>query len=305
MEKIRIGRITAKTRSNVLIQGEEGCGKKLFGRAIHQTSPMAAKPFIHQNCAGISEKDLQTELFGTNKPDRRPGSLEQANGGVLFLDEVAAMPLDLQRQLLAILQNGQFQRPGEKQVRPLEVRIIATTSRDLLQEIAFNGTFLSDLYDHLNVFNLQLPALRERPEDIPLLASSYLKKININNQTNKQLSTEALTALCSHSWPGNVRELINVLERAFYLSLDETTIQLSHLPTTLSQGLGRQQPKPQPHESNFAPENCSEQQELEHAIRASNYNMSKAAKRLGISRSTLYRKIGKYNIKLTAGIVKS
>jgi len=297
-EKIRIGRISARTRSNLLIVGEEGCGKKLFARAIQQASALATKPFIKQDCINLPHARLKEQLFGTVEPELRPGSLEQADGGILLLCEVAGLPLDLQRQLLTILQDGQFQRPGELRSRPLDIRIIATTSRDLLQEIAFNGTFLSELHSYLSVFNLQLPALRDRPEDIPLLVEHYLEKINAKNRADKRFAANALAAIRSYSWPGNVRELINVLERAFYLSLDEPTIRLSHLPRPVVQSCGKPQEKP-----GSTTELPTEKYELEKAIRAADYNMSRAAEQLGISRSTLYRKIEKYQIKRKIDVV--
>jgi DNA-binding NtrC family response regulator/ABC-type branched-subunit amino acid transport system substrate-binding protein len=304
-EKIRIGRITARTSSNVLIRGEQGSGKRLFARAIHQSSALAAKPFVELNCADIPSSQLKEELFGKRGQDTQPGRLEQANGGILLLNEVAGLPLALQHQLLTFLQDGQFQRPGEEQLRPLEVRIIATTSRDLLQEIAFNGTFLSDLYNHINVFSLQLPALRERNEDIPLLAAHYLRTINKKNRASKSLAANALTAICNHSWPGNIRELITVLERAFYLSLDETTIQLNHLPPAIVQACSKPQTAGLADTEVTSAKQDSEKLKLEAAIRTANYNMSLAAKALGMSRSTLYRKIDKHRIKLKAEILSS
>ncbi len=299
-EKLRIGRITAKTRSNVLIVGEEGSGRKTFARAIHQASALATQPFIEQQCANKPLEQLRRELFGGEEP----GSLEQADGGILFLNEVTGLPLDLQRQLLEILQGGQFQPSGEQSPRPLAIRIIASTSRDLPQEIAFNGTFLSDLYSHLNVFNLQLPPLRERSGDIPLLARHYLQSINSKNKADKKLTESTLTALGSYSWPGNVRELINVLERAFYLSLEAQTIQLEHLPETISQ-CRKPLEAMAPRKLANAPETSQDPERiaLEDAINLAGHNMSQAARQLGISRSTLYRKIDKFNIKLKSAIV--
>lgn len=302
-EKIRIGRITARTRSNVLICGERGTGKKLFARAIHQSGALAPKPFVEIHCLEHSAETLERVLFGS-RDGVEPGSLTRVNGGTLVLNEVAGLPLSLQQKLLAILQDGQYQRPGEDQPRPLEVRILATTSRDLLQEIAFNGTFLNDLYDHLNVFKLDLPPLRERPEDISLLISQHLKEINSKNQADKSLSTDTLSALCSYSWPGNVRELINVLERAFYLSLDETIIQPKHLPEALAT-CNAEPAFGQPAESSTTEKKSREKHAIQEAIRTADYNMSQAAKALNMSRSSLYRKIERYGIKLKSDIVSS
>lgn len=300
-EKVRIGRITAKTRSNVLIVGEEGCGKRTFAKAIHQSGHQATCPFVEQRCSNKSYQQLRTELFG----DKTQGALEQANGGILFLHEVAGLPLELQQELLDVLQSGQFQRVGESSSRPLEIRIIASTSRDLLQEIAFNGSFLSDLYSLLNVFNLKIMPLRERPEDIPILIEHYLQIISGKNKISKRLSKTAETALCTYFWPGNIRELVNVLERAFYLSLDATVIQTEHLPAGIASLANRNEHKNSGEKvqakSLSKPE--TEKSHIETAIMQANYNMSVAAKLLGVSRSTLYRKIERHDIKLKSEIV--
>jgi len=303
-EKIRVAQIASKTRSNVLIEGEEGCGKSLFAKAIHKASNLAAEAFIEQKCTGLSEAELQTQLFG-DPVTNSPGTLEQANRGTLLLKNICELPTGIQQQLLGILQDGQYRRSGEEHPRPLEIRIIATTTRDLVQEIAFNGTFLSDLHNHLATFTIGLPALREHPDDIPDLCSHYFRKLNQKNSTNKQISADAIKCLCTYTYPGNVHELVITLERAFYLSLDNDIIRQEHLPEAL-----RQHARKSTAHSSAPPAEAvvsqadSEQARIERAIRAADYNMSLAAKNLGISRSTLYRKIEKWQIRLKPEIVR-
>ncbi len=304
IEKVRVAEVASKTRSNVLLEGEKGCGKSLFAKAIHQGSNLASEPFIEQACSGYSEEELHQQLFG-DPASKTPGALELANRGTLLLKNICELPLTIQKKLLDALQNGQFQRNGEEQLRPLEIRILSTTTRDLLQEIAFNGTFLSDLFNHLATFTITLPALREFSDDLPELCSHILKQLNNKNNCHKQLAAETVTTLMKYSWPGNIHELTITLERAFYLSLDQNIIRLSHLPAALTKSVAptRSQMPNQttPPDSGTA---ISEQVRIEEAIRAADYNMSMAAKQLGISRSTLYRKIEKLQIKLKAEIVR-
>ena len=304
LEKIRVAEVASKTRSNVLLEGEKGCGKGLFAKAIHQGSNLAGEPFIEQTCDGYSEEELQIQLFG-DPTGKSPGALELANRGTLLLKNICELPITIQQKLLDALQNGQFQRNGEDHLRPLDIRIISTTTRDLLQEIAFNGTFLSALFNHLAVFTIALPSLREYADDIPELCSHFLRQLNQKNSTRKQLAAETVTALLRHSWPGNIQELIITLERAFYLSLDHDIIRPGHLPPALTNALAapRSQVLRQP-ASNIDETVNSELARIEQAIRVADYNMSLAAKQLGISRSTLYRKIDKLKIKLKAEIVR-
>ncbi len=303
-EKIRIAKVAARTRSNVLIEGENGCGKRLFAKAIQQGSILAGAAFVEQDCR-LPEEELAEQLFGNPETHRR-GNLERANHGTLLLQHICEIPLSIQQRLLDMLQAGHFRCAGENQLRPLQIRIIATTNRDLLQEIAFNGTFISSLYDHLAVFNLHLPPLRDHSDDIPRLAANTLERINRKNETRKELSSEALTALGHYSWPGNVRELTNILERAYYLSLEQGIIRLEHLPGEIIRSHNNKSQtshSDQPLEVSPTPEQDTEKSEIEKAIRKTDYNMSLAAKELGIARSTLYRKIEKYGIKLKAEIV--
>ncbi len=304
-ETKRVAEVASKTRSNVLLEGETGCGKCLFAKAIHQGSILANEPFVEQPCAGFSEVELQIQLFG-DASGKNPGALELANGGTLLLKNIGELPLTIQQQLLDTLQKGQLLRHGEEHLRPLEIRIISTTTRDLLQEIAFNGTFLSDLFNHLAVFTITLPALREFSDDIPELCSHFLRQLNQKNSSHKQLAAETITALMSYSWPGNIHELIITIERAFYLSLDQEIIRLGQLPAPIANSCTQRNQTIRPVASDLKKKTSpnADYSLIEQAIRDADYNMSQAAKQLGISRSTLYRKIEKLQIKLKAEIVR-
>ena len=227
-EKMEIARRAAATDSSVLLLGESGVGKELFAEQIHLNSPRRPRPFIRVNCAAIPEPLLESELFGHVKgaftdaiADRR-GRFELADGGTIFLDEVADMPLSLQAKLLRVIQNRTFERVGSSESMEVDVRIIAATNRNLETLVAENR-FRADLFYRLNVLPIHIPPLRERKEDIPLLAEFFLRKHS--RETKKQIqgfSDAAMEELLSYSWPGNVRELENSIERAVVFSRDET-----------------------------------------------------------------------------------
>ncbi len=226
-EKLDIARKAAQTDSSVLLLGESGTGKELFAEQIHLASPRKGRPFIRVNCAAIPEALLESELFGhvrgafTDAVADRRGRFELADGGTLFLDEIADMPLPLQAKLLRVLQNKTFERVGASDSIQVNVRIIAATNHSLEKEVAA-GRFRADLFYRLNVLPIHIPPLRERREDIPLLAASFLRKHS--RETKKQLtgfSDEAMSLLLSYGWPGNVRELENAIERAVVFSRDD------------------------------------------------------------------------------------
>ncbi len=216
--------VVGPTDASVLIHGESGTGKELIARAIHQSSRRAAHPLIRVNCAAIPADPFESEFFGhvrgafTGALRDRIGRFELADGGTLFLDEVGEIPLELQSKLLRVLQEGQFERVGEERTRRVDVRIIAATNRDLRSEVE-SKRFREDLYFRLNVFPLQSPALRARREDIPMLASHFIKQIGKRlNLPDRRLSNGDIARLQSYNWPGNIRELQNVIERALITS---------------------------------------------------------------------------------------
>jgi len=228
----------APSRATVLLSGESGTGKELVAAAIHHHSPRAQGPFVKLHCAALAESLLESELFGhergayTGADRKREGRFEQANGGTLFLDEVGEISLGTQVKLLRVLQEREFERVGGGQTLHVDVRLIAATNRDLKEMVAA-GKFREDLYYRLNVINLTLPSLRERPSDVPALAMHFLKRYAAENgKAVKTFSDEALHRIASYDWPGNVRELENVIERAVVLT-DGDSIELSHLPPEL------------------------------------------------------------------------
>ncbi|MFO0692144.1 MAG: sigma-54 dependent transcriptional regulator [Polyangiales bacterium] len=230
----------AKSRATCLIHGESGTGKELIAAAIHHNSPRKPKPFIRLNCAALAESLLESELFGhekgsfTGAAGRREGRFKQADGGTLFLDEISEVPLAVQVKLLRFLQERQFERVGGNETLTVDVRIVAATNRDLKQCVAA-GTFREDLYYRLNVVTLEVPPLRARKSDIPVLAHHFLRKYAEENGVEVEGFTDgALRSLLAYPWPGNVRELENAIERAVVLT-EGKLIQEEHLPTTSGQ----------------------------------------------------------------------
>ncbi len=218
-----VGRV-ARSDAPVLIAGESGTGKELVAKAVHEYSPRRQREMITINCGAIPENLLESELFGHEKGSftgaiaRRAGRFEQADGGTLFLDEIGDMPMSIQVKLLRVLQDGSFSRVGSNETLTTDVRIIAATHKSLSAEVSA-GRFREDLYYRLNVVELKIPALRERPEDIPLLAEFFLQRITRKNGMARiKLSAEAVSTLQAHTWPGNVRELENTIARACALA---------------------------------------------------------------------------------------
>ena len=256
-----IGRVAASD-ATILITGESGTGKELVARTLHETSPRRSMPFVTVNCAALTETLLETELFGhekgafTGATARRKGHFENANQGTIFLDEIGEISPTLQKKLLRVLQEKSFERVGGNVSIKVDVRILAATNRDLHQEM-LAGHFREDLYYRLNVINLKMPALRDRPEDIPLLAEHFLARFQEKHSLNRiRLTHKAMTALQKYHWPGNVRQLENSIERAAILAhdslitaedllLDDEHSQSSPLETALAlllrEGLGLDQ----------------------------------------------------------------
>lgn len=285
----------------VLIGGESGTGKELVARAIHNFSSRSGKPFVVVNCGAIPTNLIQSELFGhekgafTGATQRKIGSIEAANGGVLFLDEIGDLPLGMQVNLLRVLQEQAITRLGSTQSIPVNFRLVAATHVDL-QEAIRAGRFREDLFYRLNVIHMQLPALRDRLGDVRLLAETVLKNFASGTQRRKVsgFTSEAIGAMEAFQWPGNVRELINRVHRAVIMS-DSKMITAADL------GLG-----------GFVQENQGvtleaarasfERDIIESSLRANGNNVSKAAQQLGVSRVTLYRVINKFNIELSSKV---
>src|SRR5256885_12544419 len=220
----------ADTDATVLIRGESGVGKDLVARALHAASARREGPFVKVNCAAIPPGLLESELFGhekgafTGAHRRKPGQFEYAHQGTIYLDEIAELPLALQAKLLHVLQDFRFSRVGGQGVIDLDTRVIAATNRDLEHAMA-RGEFREDLYYRLNVVEIRIPSLRERKEEIPLLASAFLARLNEQYRRNKQLSAETVARLMEHSWSGNVRELENVIRRMVVLTDGEQAFE--------------------------------------------------------------------------------
>ncbi|WP_051564640.1 sigma-54 interaction domain-containing protein [Desulfovermiculus halophilus] len=228
----------AQSPSSVLLTGESGTGKELFARAIHNLSSRRDKPFVVVNCGALPEQLLESELFGykagafTDAKKDKPGRFHLAHTGTLFLDEIGELPLSLQVKLLRVLQDRQVEPLGALRPEAVDVRFIAATNRDLDQDVR-NGAFRQDLFYRLNVVQLNLPALRERTEDLPLLVNHFIRRFNLmQNKNIAGISEDALRVLMRYSFPGNVRELENIIEYAFILC-PEGFIQIEHLPEFL------------------------------------------------------------------------
>src|SRR6185369_14559234 len=229
----------ADTPSTVLISGESGTGKELIARALHENSTRHAGPFIKINCAAIPKTLMESELFGyekgafTGAVGAKPGRFELAHGGTLFLDEIGEIPVEMQVKLLRVLQESEFERVGGIKTIKVDVRLVTATNRDLLQEIAA-GAFREDLFYRLNVVPIHIPPLRERREDIPLLADHFIAKFN--DRLKKQIASiapEAVERLVSYHWPGNIRELENLMERTM-LFCEAPAIRVSDLPPEIN-----------------------------------------------------------------------
>jgi DNA-binding NtrC family response regulator/HAMP domain-containing protein len=286
----------APTDTNVLVQGESGTGKELVAHAIHQKSLRGNKPFVVINCAAYTSTLLESELFGHEKGAftgairKKAGRFEQAHQGTVFLDEVGEISMSAQIKLLRVLQTRKFERVGGEKTLAVDVRILAATNKDLLHEVK-NSRFREDLYYRLNVITIQLPPLKERQNDIPVLSRCFVQRIAAEQEKETgDISSEAMRLLLDHSWPGNVRELENCIEHAVVLARG-ARIEASDLPATL---LHTTAPDARAAANGTIREN--EVQLLKKALEESNWNKKLAARRLGISRNTLYRKIRKYRI---------
>jgi len=293
----------AATQATVLITGESGTGKEVVANAIHFNSARKNAPFVKINCAALTETLLESELFGhekgafTGADKRREGKFVQADGGSIFLDEVSEMSPAMQVKLLRVLQERELTRVGGHDVLKIDVRVIAASNKDLKKEIR-DGRFREDLFYRLNVVTLDVPPLRERSEDIPLMAHAFLKMFAENNaKVIKGFTPQAMQKLASYSWPGNVRELMNAVERAVVLCRTETIGEEDLIFTMADQALSREvlsagQKMPAA-SGNRSLEEIEKQSILE-ALQSCRGNKSEAARRLGITRKTLRKRLHKY-----------
>jgi len=296
----------AETKSTVLIEGQSGTGKELLARAIHHNSPRRDKPFVAVNCGAIPATLMESEFFGhlkgafTGADRAKEGLLAAAEGGSLFLDEVAELPLELQVKLLRVLQEEEYRPLGATKDRPANLRLLAATNQDLEGEVAAKR-FRDDLYYRLAVIRLKLPPLSERPEDIPLLANHFLKKLALkHDKPRARWSSQALGHLSRLPWPGNVRELMNVIEQALLLA-DGPEIGTEHLPP-LGLGPGRAPGlivPPGLHNLKALLASLTAEAEravIGQALEACGGNRTKAAQAIGLSRRALLMKIKEYGL---------
>ena len=286
----------AQSDTPVIIQGQSGSGKELVARAIHRESPRRDKPFIKVNCAALNENLLESELFGhvrgayTGADKTRIGRFEAAHEGTLLLDEIGDIPLALQVKLLRVLEDKKIERVGDNRAIPVDVRIISATNKDL-EKLIETEQFREDLFFRINVFPLQCPTLAERRDDIPLIAQNFIRR-NATSSGKKilGLTPEALEKLTLYSWPGNVRELRNAIEYAFVLC-QSGAIGVTHLPSKVVSASEAVTP-----ECRLDPGCLDERAHLIQVLREAGGNQSEAARLLGVSRVTVWKRLKKYGI---------
>ncbi|QUH25370.1 sigma-54 interaction domain-containing protein [Serpentinicella alkaliphila] len=298
-----LSRKVAASKSNVLLLGESGTGKELFAHAIHNASSRVDYPLIKINCAAIPPDLLESELFGYEpgaftgaKKGGKPGKFELADKSTIFLDEIGEMPLNMQAKLLRVIQEKEVERIGGITSKKIDVRIVAATNQNL-EEMVKNKKFREDLYYRLNVISIKIPPLRERKEDIPVISRQLIKKLSKEmDHYVSAISTEAMNCLKLYSWPGNVRELQNVIERAFNIMDKEAMIMLEHLPYYITKNN-----KADTHVKEMSLKEILdnvEKEEIKKCLKRTKGNKMKTAKILGISRTSLYEKIEKYDIEV-------
>ena len=295
----------ADTDSTVLLQGESGTGKELIAHALYHHSPRSKGPVVVLNCGAIPRDLLESELFGhvkgsfTGAIRDKKGLFEEAHGGVIFLDEIGELPLDMQVKLLRTIQEREIRRVGDNRSIKIDVRIIAATHRDLLEETR-KKRFREDLYYRINVITLKIPSLRQRMEDIPLLIDFFIKKLQ-RDKENSKVSREAMKVLLAYSYPGNVRELENIIERALILC-EDSTVRVADLPPEVTGPPRNHLQKETSLKEDGMKIAVSRTRELAErdmllkALQEAGNNRAMAAQRLKIGRTSLYRKMKKYNL---------
>ena len=296
--------LIADTTATVLIDGKSGTGKELIAKAIHFNSMRRNNNFVAINCSALPETLLESEMFGyvkgafTGATQDRDGLFREAEGGTVFLDEVADMSLPLQAKLLRVLQEKEYKRVGDTKTIKADVRLIAATNKDLRKEIA-SGRFREDLYYRINVISIHLPELKERKEDIPLLVQHFMEKFNRESNRNvNKISSEAMKALIDHNWQGNVRELENVIERAVILC-NSNEIKPENLPSSVLQNQIEENPAQytsSSDETSYSESGQNEKQQIIDALIHNKYHRGRTAKELMIDRKTLYRKMKQYKL---------
>lgn len=288
----------APTRTTVLITGESGTGKELVAQAIHQCSGRTGK-FVPVHCSALPDNLIESELFGhergafTGAVEMRKGRFELAEGGTIFLDEIGEIPLHIQVKLLRVLENRAFERIGGSETIITDARVVAATNRDL-KKMVEEGTFREDLFYRLDVVSLEIPPLRERKEDIPLLVKHYLDVFNKENGKDIGITETAMASLCAYAWPGNIRELRNCVERMVVLCRGKM-IDLENVPVDIREGVTPGIAKTVLSQPSCDLE-CNEKMLIERALNECGGNRTKAAEKLGISRRTLHRKLHTYNL---------
>ena len=294
---IELAKKVASLDTTVLITGETGTGKEVFAQAIHEASGRKHKSFVAVNCSAISKEILESELFGhlagsfTSAIRDKKGLIEEADEGTMFLDEIGEMPLELQSKLLRVLETGEYIKVGDTKTKTVNVRFIAATNRNLSEEIE-SGKFRQDLFYRLSVFTINLPPLRDRVSDVPLLAKHFLEVYSF--KTNKKISgisAAAMDLLQQFDYPGNIRELKNIIERAVILENNDTltpnNIAIDHSPHSVQSALD--------HSKDFSLA-AAEKMQIERALLHAQGNKSEAARLLNIGLTTLYRKIEEYEL---------
>ncbi len=299
---LHLTEMVSPTDSTVLIYGETGTGKEVTARSVHELSPRRDEPFVAINCAALPENLLESVLFGhkkgafTGAMEDRPGVFDRTGKGTLFLDEIGDISPALQVRLLRVLQEHEYEAVGSNRTKKTEARIIAATHRNLKERIE-KGLFREDLYYRLNVVSIELPPLRKRIEDLPDLADLFIRRFNsLHNKDVLGLTPDALDRLLSYSWPGNIRELENMMERACILCAEEY-IGLSCLPRDTGEEKKTASPSDDPGALPLAGSREEmEIREIRGALEKTRYNKQAAADLLGIHKTTLFRKLKKYNI---------
>jgi DNA-binding NtrC family response regulator len=306
LEVYKIVARVAPTKSTVLILGESGTGKEIIARAIHEHSPRATRPFIAVDCGALTESLLESELFGhirgsfTGAIADKKGVFEEAEGGTCFLDEIGGISANLQARLLRVLQEHEIRRVGGKDWVPVDVRVVAATNYNLAEAVK-HGQFRQDLYYRLNVVAIHLPPLRERCDDIPLLAQHFLRHYcRENNKTIATISEPAMELLRAYSWPGNIRELENAIEQAVALS-NQSILTTEDLPRDMRDHHASRFPPEGIEEGQFSYPDVPSLEEVKrryvlHALKQTQGNVSAAARLLHVDRRSLYRMLARYKI---------